>query len=156
MTDPLTGTLNRTLLQDILEQAIHQNNRADIPMTLLAFDIDDFKKINDRLGHDVGDIVLQQFANLLQNRCRKVDYVFRIGGEEFIVLLYNTGVENGQRVAEELRQRLESLKILPEWTVTVSVGVAALQSGETLQEWMKRSDDKLYHAKSSGRNRVIA
>ncbi|MEO1298032.1 MAG: diguanylate cyclase [Cyanobacteria bacterium J06636_16] len=154
-TDPLTGTLNRTLLQDILEQAIQQNNRMDIPMTLLAFDIDHFKKINDGLGHDTGDIVLQQFAELLLTRCRKVDHVFRIGGEEFIVFLYNTGVEAGEQVADELRQKLESLKILPGWTVTVSVGVATLQSSETWQAWMKRSDDNLYRAKSSGRNRVV-
>jgi diguanylate cyclase (GGDEF)-like protein len=154
-TDSLTGLLNRTLLQITLEQVIQQNNRTGEPMTLVTLDIDHFKKINDALGHDAGDTVLQSIAELLQNRLRRIDKVFRLGGEEFLALLHGTDAGNGQQIAEELRKAVESLTLFPEQHITVSIGVATLQPGEEWTTWMKRSDDNLYRAKLEGRNRVI-
>jgi len=155
-TDPLTGLSNRTLLRATLEQAIQQNGRTSTPMTLLALDLDRFKAINDTLGHDAGDTVLRRVGELLQRRMRRVDKVFRLGGEEFLALLYGTDAENGQQVAEELRGAVASLDLLPNKPVTVSIGVATLQPGEDWTSWMKRSDDNLYRAKADGRDRVVA
>ncbi|WP_199610490.1 GGDEF domain-containing protein [Flocculibacter collagenilyticus] len=156
VTDPLTGVLNRALLQTNLEQAIAQHQRSAIPMTIMTLDLDYFKKINDTFGHDVGDQVLKQFAGLIKSRCRSVDKVFRLGGEEFLVYLYNTDLKNALLVAEDMRSQFESLNIIPQHTPTVSIGVAQLQSNESWLTWMKRSDTNLYFAKSSGRNRVVA
>ncbi|NEQ53040.1 MAG: GGDEF domain-containing protein [Leptolyngbya sp. SIO3F4] len=154
MTDPLTGLLNRTLLHETLNWAIEQSKRLELPMTLVALDIDHFKDVNDTFGHDVGDQVLQGVSQLLKSRTRKVDRVFRLGGEEFLVLLHGTNGDNARHVAEELRNRIASLQLLPKRSVTVSVGVATLQVGEDWSTWMKRSDNNLYRAKMGGRNRV--
>lgn len=155
VTDPLTGLLNRTLLRSTLEEAIHQNNRTGVSMTLLTLDLDRFKSINDTLGHDAGDVVLQGVSELLKKRTRRTDKVFRPGGEEFLVLLYGTEIENGVKVAEELRGAIALLSLLSDRTVTVSIGVATLLAGESWTEWLKRSDENLYRAKSGGRNRVV-
>lgn len=155
MTDPLTGLFNRTLLHQTLDWAIDQSERLELPMTLVTLDIDHFKAVNDTFGHDVGDQVLQGISQLLISRMRQVDQVFRLGGEEFLVLLHGTDREAARQVAEELRSRVELLELLPEErAVTVSVGVATLQTGEDWSGWMKRSDNNLYRAKMGGRNRV--
>jgi diguanylate cyclase (GGDEF)-like protein len=156
VTDPLTGLANRTLLRGTLEQAIQQNHRTGAPMTLVSLDLDHFKSINDTLGHDAGDAVLRGVGDLLNRRIRRADKVFRLGGEEFLALLYGADAEVGQRVAEELRDAIGSLPLLPDRSVTVSVGVAALRPGEEWREWMKRGDDNLYRAKSAGRDQVAA
>jgi len=155
-TDTLTGLLNRKLLHETLQQAINQNNRANIPMTLVTFDLDHFKKINDEMGHDAGDLVLKDVAKLLENRLRMVDKVFRIGGEEFLAFLFNTDIEDGTRIAEDIRTQVELLKTLSGHTITVSAGVATLTPNEDWQEWIKRSDQNLYQAKKIGRNRIVA
>jgi len=154
--DPLTGLLNRTLLRESLEQAVMQSIRSGVPMTLVNLDIDHFKAINDSLGHDAGDTVLQGMGEVFLKRVRRVDKLFRQGGEEFLALLYGTDWENGQRVAEDLRYAIASYAFLPDCPVTVSVGVATLLPGEDWRKWMKRSDDNLYRAKSGGRNQVVA
>ena len=156
MTDPLTGLFNRMLLNDSLEQAIQQYQRTDIPMTLVAMDLDHFKNINDTYGHGKGDSVLQEVGRFLQERIRGTDKVFRTGGEEFLALLYDTDVESGIKVAEDIRQGFSSIEVLPDRPVTTSVGVATLQPGENWESWMNRCDQKLYQAKQEGRNRVVA
>ncbi|MBT9312031.1 GGDEF domain-containing protein [Leptothoe kymatousa TAU-MAC 1615] len=154
MTDPLTGLLNRTLLHETLDWAIEQSKRSELPMSLVAFDIDHFKSVNDTYGHDVGDDVLCRVSTLVKERVRRVDKVFRLGGEEFLILLHGTGKDAAQRVAEDLRERIALLELLPERSVTVSVGLATLQPNEDWTAWMKRSDNNLYRAKTGGRNRV--
>lgn len=154
MTDPLTGLLNRTLLHETLDWAIEQSKRLELPMTLVTLDIDHFKNVNDTFGHDVGDEVLQGISQLLKSQIRTVDKVFRLGGEEFLVLLHGTDGESARLMAEELRSRIAALELLPERSVTVSVGLATLQTGEDWTTWMKRSDNNLYRAKMGGRNRV--
>lgn len=156
MTDSLTGLANRVLLHSSLEHAVQQHERRHSPMTLLTLDLDNFKVINDTLGHDAGDQVLRGVGKLLQRRIRRSDKVFRLGGEEFLVLLYDTDAAQGWQVAEELRKAIETMSLLPDHRVTTSLGVATLQPGEHWRDWMKRSDDNLYRAKKEGRNLVVA
>jgi len=156
ITDALTGLRNRTLLRSTLEQALEQSHRSRTPMTLLALDLDHFKEVNDTLGHDAGDDVLRRVAAMLQARIRRADQVFRIGGEEFLVLLHGTGEDMGKQFAEELRCAIESLAIPSQQPITVSIGIANLRTSEDWKGWMKRADENLYRAKSEGRNRVIA
>ena len=156
VTDTLTGLLNRASLQETLEQAVSQNNRTGVPMTIVSIDLDRFKLINDTLGHSSGDIVLRGVGRLMDNRARKTDRVFRVGGEEFLVLLYGADSAEGQKVAEELRNAIASIALLPNRPVTASVGVATLIPDEHWSEWVRRSDENLYLAKAKGRNRVVA
>lgn len=156
ITDPLTGLYNRSLLQSSLESAIHQNGRTGTEMALIMLDLDHFKKVNDELGHDAGDSALKAMGSFLNNSFRSSDTVFRIGGEEFLALIYNTDKANGLFVAEKLREEIEQLHLVPSRTTTVSIGVAALESGMNWEQWMKQCDDNLYRAKSNGRNQVVA
>lgn len=156
VTDPLTGLYNRSLLQSSLSHAIEQNSRKGEPMTIIAIDIDRFKLINDTQGHDIGDMVLYKIGELLNKRFRRIDRVFRLGGEEFLALLHGTDLDNGFNIAEELRSKIALLELIPNHKVTVSMGIAALQPGNDWTEWMKRADEKLYRAKLEGRNKVMS
>lgn len=156
VTDPLTGLANRVLLDATIDQVIGQSARTQTAMALVTIDLDHFKNINDTLGHPAGDAVLRGVGELLGNRVRRSDKVFRLGGEEFLVLLYNTDLENACRLAEELRLAVEAYPLLPDRAVTASLGVARLAPDEDARSWMKRADDKLYQAKAAGRNRVEA
>ena len=153
-TDPLTEVRNRTRLIGLLEEAIERNQRHSVPMTLVAFDLDHFKSINDDFGHDVGDDALVEFAALLKSRSRKVDKVFRTGGEEFLVLLYATDGDGAAAFAEEIVSKLRVQPLIPNRTVTVSAGIAAIEENDHWRSWMKRADAKLYQAKARGRDRV--
>lgn len=155
-TDSLTGLYNRTLLQSSLERAIHQSSRTNTAMSLIMLDIDHFKKINDVYGHDVGDRVLALMGEFLRHHFRGSDMVFRIGGEEFLVLVYNTDKRKALGVAEKLRAEVERLELIPDYTVTVSGGVSNFFDGDSWKQWMKQCDENLYIAKASGRNQVIA
>lgn len=153
--DPLTGLANRTLLASSLERATEQSQRTQAGLTVIALDIDHFKSINDRFGHDAGDVALHGIGELLLKRVRRSDYTFRLGGEEFLVVLCNTGLKDGLGVAEELRETIESALLVPDHQVTASLGVATLQTGEDWASLVKRSDENLYSAKSAGRNQVV-
>lgn len=155
-TDALTSLLNRTQLDEILEESVQLSVRTNSPMSLLTIDLDHFKKINDDFGHAIGDTVLIEVSNIISQGRRQVDKVFRLGGEEFLVLLYGAGIKNSERVAENLRKSIELSEILPDRTVTVSIGVAEIQKDESWRSWMRRSDAKLYMAKDKGRNQVVA
>ncbi|MET0068495.1 MAG: GGDEF domain-containing protein [Candidatus Thiodiazotropha sp.] len=155
VTDNLTGLFNRSKLESFLRQAIAQNQRSGMPMTLIAFDIDHFKSINDTLGHDSGDMVLKRLGELLKRRIRSSDMAFRVGGEEFLVLLHGTEEQQGGKVAEALRKEVEEAELLPDRRVTISAGVGGLQEGMEMDAWMKACDKKLYRAKEAGRNRVV-
>ncbi len=156
ITDKLTGLHNRMLLQDSLTQAIHQTSRSDTSFTLIIMDIDHFKQINDELGHDTGDQVLIQLGAFLMSFFRESDKVFRIGGEEFLILAYNTNEADCVNMAEKLRAKIESLSLIPDRKVTVSIGVAGLGSAKDWKQWMKACDQNLYEAKNNGRNQVVA
>ncbi len=155
-TDSLTGLHNRSLLNSSLELAIHQSTRSSIKMSLLMIDIDYFKKINDELGHDTGDSTLISVAKYLKKSIRASDMIFRIGGEEFLVLLHNSDETQSKVIAEKLREGVEQLPLLPDRTVTISIGIATLTPDMDRTEWMKISDNNMYRAKSAGRNQVVA
>ena len=118
-------------------------------------DVDRFKSINDQFGHATGDTVLKGIVSLIQKRSRKLDLLFRIGGEEFMLLLPDTQEAAAAVVAEELRASTAESRLLEDWQVTLSIGVAELRPGESPDSWMKHADDALYAAKKAGRNRVV-
>jgi len=154
ITDPLTGLLNRSLLQEKLDHMLNQNKRNGSSMTLLSLDLDFFKKINDEYGHEKGDEVLIGVSQYLKERFRGVDLVFRMGGEEFLILLFDTDAEDGFQVANEVRSAIEKLIFSENLRITASLGVASLKTDETQDQWLKRCDDKLYESKKNGRNLV--
>ena len=157
ITDPLTGAFNRRHLQARLDERVAPAAAAtaDANNALLLIDIDHFKLINDRHGHDVGDTVLCRLVAAVNARKRADDVLFRTGGEEFVLLLPHTPPDAALQVAEELRLRLAQAELLPGQTVTVSIGVSALAPGQTAQAWTKAADTALYKAKRLGRNRVV-
>lgn len=159
-TDALTGLANRRRLFEQLDQEILRSRRYDKPLSVLAIDIDHFKRINDTWGHSIGDRVLQDAAATLAAASRDTDLVARTGGEEFVLLLPETTLEGAMTVAESLRRRVEStgtkLPDGPLLTSTISLGVATLRPGESAEEIINRADAALYAAKRLGRNRVEA
>ncbi|MFC4701106.1 GGDEF domain-containing protein [Glaciecola siphonariae] len=154
LTDPLTGAFNRQSLQDTLAQFAHQQHVNDTTSTLCMFDIDHFKHINDDFGHDVGDKVLKAFSAIITQHMRSDDKLFRVGGEEFLLLMPNTTKTHAASIAECIRETLSSSEIISGHPVTVSVGVAESDKHLSWREWMKNSDDKLYFSKQNGRNQV--
>jgi len=156
ITDSLTGLNNRLLLQSSLDNGISQSHRSNTPMAILMLDIDHFKNINDQFGHDVGDMVLKETGALLAKSFRSSDSVFRIGGEEFLVIIYNTDKASAFIVAEEFRQEYEKLSLIADYTVTISIGVSSLQADMDWEKWMKQCDENMYRAKNKGRNQVSA
>jgi len=152
--DPLTNALNRRQLDIYLTEAIEETKRDFGPASLLLLDIDHFKEVNDTHGHEAGDNILKDVVNILHNRQRKLDHVFRIGGEEFLILLRNTELQHAITAAESLRKYVEDDELISGQTLTVSLGVAEYKEGESTNEWLARADANLYEAKNLGRNRV--
>nr|CRH07325.1 Protein of unknown function. Probable diguanylate cyclase [Candidatus Magnetococcus massalia] len=161
LTDPLTHIANRRALFESLSKEFSRSRRYKEPLSLLILDLDHFKKINDNFGHPVGDKVLIQVASHVKELLRKADTVGRYGGEEFVVLLPETGLQQAEEKAEQIRHQINALKFkLRDETlqVTASIGVAQLDDGEAAdpneETLIKRADKALYTAKDSGRNRV--
>jgi diguanylate cyclase (GGDEF)-like protein len=154
ITDPLTGAFNRRHMQERLLDALQASRRGAGPATLLVIDIDHFKRINDDLGHEAGDEALKGLVALLRQRSRRIDLLFRMGGEEFVLLLPATAEAPGASLAEQLRTSIAEAPLLPGRPVTVSIGVGELNPDDTVFSWIKRADDALYAAKNAGRNRV--
>ena len=153
--DPLTGAFNRRYMQTRLTDAVAQKMRNDVLTSVLAFDIDFFKRINDDFGHAAGDDVLIGIVKIIVGRVRQSDKLFRVGGEEFLLFLPETDQTNAATVAEHLRVLIAESDLLENRQVTVSVGVSELHAGESLEAWIKSADDALYRAKETGRNRVV-
>ncbi len=152
--DPLTGAFNRRHMERCLADAIERNGRTSAPASLLLVDIDHFKQINDDLGHAAGDEVLKAVVELIERRSRKLDLLFRIGGEEFMLLLPDTRAASAAVLAEQLRASIEQSRPTQGARLTASIGVAELRPGESIDAWMKHADEALYAAKNAGRNRV--
>jgi len=152
--DSLTGLLNRQPLRQSLERAIDEYQTSATDMSLLALDLDHFKLINDSFGHDEGDNVLRRTGELITSHIRRGDLAFRVGGEEFFVLLHGANAKAAASVAESLRQSVESHPLANDQPVTTSIGVATLTSTDNWKTWTKRADELLYQAKSNGRNCV--
>lgn len=152
--DPLTGAGNRHALHSKMKDVIGSFERHGLPSTLILLDIDHFKAVNDAHGHATGDEVLRRVTQIMSLRIRLTDSLYRIGGEEFLVLANGQNIEKASTLAEDLRTLIEANTLAPGLSVTVSVGVAELHSGELHNSWLKRADRALYSAKNAGRNTI--
>jgi diguanylate cyclase len=155
ITDPLTGAFNRRHLDDCLSTAIERRARHGVGSALLLIDVDHFKDINDTLGHSAGDRVLTAVAGIVRARARRVDALFRVGGEEFALLLAGADLRDATTVAEEVRMLIERASLVNRG-LSVSIGVSDLDAAHTVESWMHDADGALYLAKRAGRNRVAA
>ncbi|MET0272894.1 MAG: PleD family two-component system response regulator [Phenylobacterium sp.] len=162
VTDQLTGLHNRRYMTGQIEALMRRASHGGEPVSLLVIDIDHFKKINDGFGHDVGDEVLREFAVRLATNVRAVDLPVRYGGEEFVIVMPDTQLIDARRIAERIRLHVAGSPFRVAGgrellTVTISIGVATSQPGEERpQALLKRADEAVYEAKSTGRNKVIA
>lgn len=158
--DSLTGLLNRMRFSDLVESEIFNAGVRGQQVSLVLLDIDHFKRINDRYGHPLGDRVLVYLARLLGSLVRKSDYVFRIGGEEFCLLLPGAGEKEALRVAEQIAHHLTRRALWPDaldLQLTVSIGIAVSdRDGVNMEELYYAADQRLYAAKAAGRNRIVA
>lgn len=161
ITDPLTGLYNRRYFMEQLEQEFKRSRRYERDLSLLMIDIDFFKRINDTYGHQTGDLVLRKISSIVESQLRDADLAFRFGGEEFMVILPETSLQDASNVAERMRTEImhsyyhhdES-----EFNVTVSIGIISVKCNqvESIDSLIKKVDDNLYMAKKSGRNQIVA
>lgn len=157
LTDPLTGVGNRRMLELRLDDEILRAQRYKRDLTAAYFDLDHFKQVNDNHGHDVGDAVLRLVADSLGANLRQSDHVARLGGEEFVILLTETGIDAAFILVERMRAAVAALNIpgLPQH-ITISAGLAQWHDGENAESLLRRADQALYRAKASGRDRAVA
>jgi diguanylate cyclase (GGDEF)-like protein len=153
-TDPLTGIFNRLKFDEALAEAIARGERYAMPFSLVLYDVDHFKSINDTHGHQVGDKVLVRLSDLVSGQTRSPDLVARWGGEEFIILTHGLDLAMACRVAERMRTSIQQTLFEHVGTISCSFGVAEFIVGDSAQSLLARADKALYRAKSLGRNRV--
>jgi diguanylate cyclase (GGDEF)-like protein len=154
ITDPLTGAFNRRQMYAALDAAVERKHRLLEPASILLIDVDRFKAVNDRFGHAAGDHALTTIVRVIEGRFRKLDVLFRAGGEEFVLLLAGTPHAAACAVAEELRALVLEARPLPDWPLSNSLGVAVAAPHQSVQAWLADADAALYLAKRRGRNRV--
>ena len=157
LRDPLTDTGNRIAMDQTLQREIEMSRQHLQPLSLLMLDIDHFKHVNDNHGHSAGDEVLKAVAGSIKHQLRNVDMVFRFGGEEFLILLSNTGREAAAMVGERLRFAAQEQDYAADGKsieLTVSLGCSTLLPGESADSLLRRADNALYVAKRAGRNRL--
>jgi diguanylate cyclase (GGDEF)-like protein len=156
--DTLTALYNRRFFEDRIEHFYQLSKRSQDPLSLLFFDIDDFKLINDQLGHHVGDKVLKRIADISKLHIRQTDMIARWGGEEFIVGLINTNISDAEMIAQKLRVLIEEdiiLQQLVDKSITASFGVTECKEDEAIEHVMVRVDNAMYEAKRDGKNKVF-
>jgi len=158
--DPLTGQLNRRAFLESLEREWHRAMRYKTELSLLMFDLDRFKSINDTYGHDTGDQVIRGFCELVRSSLRDIDVFGRWGGEEFIAALPHADLRSARSIAERIRETFSSRRFeaagFKAFTVTVSIGLSDIRGGRiSLQQMIKDADNALYEAKNAGRNQVV-
>ena len=157
-TDPLTQLRNRRFMMEVAQHEAAVFERGGRPLSILLGDVDHFKRINDHHGHAVGDAVLRAIARVLREGVREVDHVARWGGEEFLVLLPGTELDEAQQVADRLRLAVLSLVEVEgrrELGLGITLGLAELRPGESIEQALVRADRALYEGKQAGRNRVV-
>jgi diguanylate cyclase (GGDEF)-like protein len=154
--DPLTGLKNRRYFAHIFHDECARSLRRQEALTLLFLDLDHFKRVNDNHGHHFGDLALQETGRFLKQQCRPYDTVVRWGGEEFIILLRATDEPTAINFSERIRIGIQT-ELNPDlpFSMTISIGLAQYQDNDTLEDLTDRADKALYHAKQSGRNKVI-
>jgi len=153
--DVLTGIYNRRKFDDALSAIIDMKG-SSIPFSLIFFDIDNFKSINDSFGHKVGDHVLQQISKLVLDNIRATDGLFRWGGEEFILILPDANLESAENIAEKIRNLIQDYDFNIGHKITVSLGIGEHIAGESADQMMKRVDSALIRAKFQGKNRIVS
>jgi len=153
-TDRLTNAWNRRRFEEAVEGEIHRFHRYGHPISLMLLDIDHFKRVNDNYGHQEGDRVLKQVADSVFASIRKSDSLTRWGGEEFIVLMPNTGLKFAGMLAERIRTYIDAQSFASVGSVTASIGVAEFHPDSSYEDWLDRADRAMYTAKREGRNRI--
>lgn len=152
--DPLTGLLTRFVFNSQIER-LYVSSKADrVPLSAIAIDADNFKKINDTYGHQKGDEVLQKIGKIIIENTRMSDFPIRMGGEEILILLPQADIEAAYNIAERIRKKIEEAFASEPFKVTVSLGVTQLKGEDTVESFLKRADDALYISKSNGKNRT--
>ena len=155
VTDQLTGAYNRLKFNEVMDHEIRRTARYGQPLSVIMFDIDHFKAVNDNHGHAAGDDMLRELVRRVQAAIRSVDWLFRIGGEEFLVAVPQTDLDHAAIVAEKLRGVVVAAPFPRNIPGSISLGVAQLVPGESVETLMTRVDAALYEAKNTGRNKVV-
>jgi diguanylate cyclase (GGDEF)-like protein len=161
-TDSLTGVNNRRYLFELAEREFNIATRHQLPLTVMLFDIDHFKKVNDTFGHDIGDAVLQRVVAAACAELRSSDVIGRYGGEEFVIVLPMTTAQQAHPVAERIRARVEALRVpthKKDASATLSLGIVELTRGlrdtASIDDLIRHADEAMYAAKQAGRNRIF-
>jgi diguanylate cyclase (GGDEF)-like protein len=154
--DELTGVANRSKVKELLDREVDRARRYRNPLSLIYFDIDHFKQVNDTYGHKSGDEVLIEITKIIQKELRKTDILARWGGEEFLIVIPETSLQNGVVLANKLREIIEEHNFKDVSKVTCSFGVTQFTLHDDIDKFVQRADEALYAAKDGGRNRVIA
>ncbi len=153
--DDLTKLFNRRKIMQILKTELERSMRYGFNLSVLIADIDFFKRINDKYGHKVGDLALKRVSNILKSSVRKVDYVGRFGGEEFLIVSPQTTAENARILAERIRTMVQSITIEGvEEKITISFGITSFANNKSIDELIHEADLALYHSKNTGRNKI--
>ncbi|PLX70601.1 MAG: diguanylate cyclase response regulator [Denitrovibrio sp.] len=158
LTDMLTGIPNRRNITNMMNKEASRCRRNGGTFSMIMCDIDFFKKVNDTYGHDTGDFVLKRVADIIQKNLRQQDIIARWGGEEFLIVLPETMIEDGVRVSEKLRESIEKDTMEYEehkFSITMTFGVAVYEQDLGIEKSIKKADDALYQGKQSGRNKVV-
>ncbi|PHR71702.1 MAG: diguanylate cyclase [Arcobacter sp.] len=155
ITDPLTNLYNRRKLEELLKNELNRNERFNHKFCLVIGDIDNFKNINDKYGHQIGDKVLIQIAMLLKSNLRKTDFVARFGGEEFIIVYPESNIDIIYKLIEKVRLKIENHSIEGIKNSTMSFGLTQTKNGDTYNSLIKRADKALYEAKNKGKNQTL-
>ncbi len=159
LKDPVTGLPNRIAYEERLATEVARWKRTQNPLVMLVWDIDDFKQINDRFGHKAGDKALGVIGRILSERPRELDFVGRYGGEEFVMLLVDTNLENAKKLANEIRESIANSGFHSsannKISITISCGISEFCENDTADEVFMRADEAMYRAKREGKNRVV-
>jgi diguanylate cyclase (GGDEF)-like protein len=154
--DSMTGLYNHLFIVSRLDDEIGRSSRYHTPLSVIILDVDHFKKINDTFGHLMGDTVLKQVSRAIKSQCRTVDKIGRYGGDEFLIILPETSLENAAILAKRLQVKIESLSFDEPVELTISQGIAQYEQGESINTLIDRADTHLYSAKHSGRNQFVS
>jgi diguanylate cyclase (GGDEF)-like protein len=155
--DPLTGVINRRGLEELLQRLLQRNKNFDENHGIILIDLDNFKSINDNYGYDAGDKALVLVANILKLSARPLDYVVRVGGDEFLILVINVELEQCLAIAERIKDSLAQTPVIlkdNELHITASIGVSSLNACKTVEELLQSTQDALHKSKNLGKNRV--
>ena len=155
VTDELTRTPNRRAFMNDAQKALSWSRRYNRPLTIALMDIDHFKNVNDTYGHDAGDEVLCDIANLIKDTTRSTDIIARYGGEEFILCLPETDISEAVAVAEKIRKTVQDHKFSHGESLTACIGLTEISPEASLESMIQETDHAMYQAKHSGRNRVV-